>query len=143
VNRHFGLTNKPIGLTNTPETFSRCLRRMPGFEGFWFSYRTSSAETSPTQGNVLSVHLSGDLSAAITARTFSPRLVESTTALLRLDAGRADHLGPFLGFLRDELAEPGGRARERLAADGGKPCLHPGVAEGRIDFLAELVDDLS
>src|SRR3979490_287379 len=120
-----------MGLTNTPKTFSRCLRRMPGFEGFWFSYRTSSAETSPTQGNVLSVHLSGDLSAAITARTFSPRLVESTTALLRLDAGRADHLGPFLGFLRDELAEPGGRARERLPPPGGRHAPSPPGAGGR------------
>jgi hypothetical protein len=38
INRHFGVTN-------TPTTFTRYLRRMPGFEGCWFSYRTSSAET--------------------------------------------------------------------------------------------------
>jgi hypothetical protein len=47
VNRHFGLTNPP-------KTFRRCSRRMPGFEGFWFSYRRSSAKTSPTQGNAFS-----------------------------------------------------------------------------------------
>jgi hypothetical protein len=29
------------------------LRRMPVFEGFWFRYRTSSAETSSTQGNAI------------------------------------------------------------------------------------------
>ena len=32
------------------------------------------------------------------------------TDLLRLDVGRPDHLGPFLGFVGDELAEVGGRA---------------------------------
>src|SRR5262245_1349136 len=35
---------------------------------------------------------------------------------LRLDAGRLDHLGPFLGFVGNELAKIGGRARERRAA---------------------------
>src|SRR6266550_3278620 len=62
---------------------------------------------------------------------------------LRLDAGGADHLGPFPGFLRDQLAELGGRARQRLAADGGQPCLHSGISDGRIDFPVELVDDFS
>ena len=54
MNRHFGVTN-------TPTTFTRCLRRMPGFEGFWFSYRTSSAETSFTQGNAVSWQNRSDL----------------------------------------------------------------------------------
>jgi hypothetical protein len=48
-------------LTNTPTTFTRCLRRMPGFERFWFSYRTSSAETSFTQGNAVSWQNRSDL----------------------------------------------------------------------------------
>src|SRR6266700_1999998 len=65
------------------------------------------------------------------------------SALLRLDAGGADHPAPFFGFLRDQLAELGGRASERLAADGGKPRLHPGVGDRRIDFLVELVDDFN
>ena len=65
MNLHFGLMNLPttlsrmsfekmnchFGATNTATICSRCLRRMPGFEGFWFDYRTSSAETSSTQGN--------------------------------------------------------------------------------------------
>jgi len=81
VNRHFGMTN-------TPKTFSRCLRRMPGFEGFWFSYRTSSAETSPTQGNALSVHLSGGLSAAITGRIFAtPRQSTTGAVVFELNCG--------------------------------------------------------
>jgi hypothetical protein len=48
-------------VTNTPTTFARCLRRMPGFERFWFSYRTSSAETSFTQGNAISWQNRSDL----------------------------------------------------------------------------------
>jgi hypothetical protein len=47
--------NRDFGVTNTPTMFTRYLRRMPDFEGFWFSYRTSSAETSFTQGNATSV----------------------------------------------------------------------------------------
>jgi hypothetical protein len=74
VNPHFGLTNlattflrylrkmpfermsQRFGMTNTPTEFIRYLRRMLGFEGFWFSYRTSSKETSVTHGNTASVH---------------------------------------------------------------------------------------
>ena len=66
-----------------------------------------------------------------------PRLA----ALLRLDIGRPDHLGPFLGFVSDELAEVGGRAGKDRAAQIGKPRLDLGIGEGRIDLLVELVDD--
>jgi hypothetical protein len=65
MNRHFGVTNLPT-------TFTRYLRRMPGFEGFWFSYRTSSLKTSFTQGNF------NGLSAAVTGRV-SPDPRQSTT----------------------------------------------------------------
>jgi len=61
MNRHFGLKN-------TPMTFTRCLRRMPGFEGFWFSYRTSSAETSLTPGNAASWQNQSDLRSARAAK---------------------------------------------------------------------------
>jgi hypothetical protein len=37
-------------------------------------------------------------------------LVMSFSRSLRLDVRRPDHLAPLLGFLRDELAEFGGRA---------------------------------
>jgi hypothetical protein len=36
--------------------------------------------------------------------------------LLRLDAGRPDHLSPLLGIFDDEFAELGGRGWERLPA---------------------------
>jgi len=78
VNLHFGLTNLPatlfrylrmrfegmnlhFGLTNTPTKFAPCLKRMPDFEGFWSSYRPSSAETSFTQSNTVSWQNRSDL----------------------------------------------------------------------------------
>jgi hypothetical protein len=63
-------------------------------------------------------------------------------ALLRLDVGRSDHLAPLLGFIGDEVAEVGGRARNHRAAQVGKPRLDLGVGERGVDFLVELVDDL-
>jgi len=36
----------------------------------------------------------------------------------RLDMGGADHLGPFLGFIGEELAELGRRERKRRAVAG-------------------------
>src|SRR5262252_2666159 len=61
--------------------------------------------------------------------------------LLRLDAGKLDHLCPLLGLLGDELAEVGGRAGHHGAAQVGKPRLHLGIAESRVDLPVEPVDD--
>jgi len=44
-----------LRMTNIPKTFTRSVRRMPGFAGLWFSYRTSSAKTSFTQDNAVAV----------------------------------------------------------------------------------------
>ena len=57
---------------------------------------------------------------------------------LGLDAGRPHHLGPFFGFLDDELSEIGGRARKHDAAQVGKPCLYLGIGEPRVNLLVEL-----
>jgi hypothetical protein len=68
---HFGLTSppttlvrysrepfqrmsRPFGLMNTQTTFTRCLRRTPDLEVFWFDYRTLFAETSFLSGSVIS-----------------------------------------------------------------------------------------
>src|SRR5258708_14747852 len=61
---------------------------------------------------------------------------------LRLDASELHHLGPFLGFVGDELAKVGGRERERVATQVGKPRLDLGIGEASVDLLVELVDDL-
>jgi hypothetical protein len=79
VNLHFGLANlsttlfrylrktpfegmnQHFAVTNTPTTFTCYLRRMPGFEGCWFSYRTSSSETSFIQGDAASWQNRSDL----------------------------------------------------------------------------------
>ncbi len=60
---------------------------------------------------------------------------------LRLDMGRADHLGPLLGFIGDELAEVGGRARKGRTAKLGKPGLQLGIGKPCIDLAIDLVDD--
>src|SRR5205085_2097229 len=60
------------------------------------------------------------------------------SASLRLDVGRPDYLAPLLGVFDDELAEVGRRERKHRAAQVGKPRLHLGVGEARINFLASL-----
>ena len=64
------------------------------------------------------------------------------SGLLRFDVGIADHLGPLLGFLRDEPAEIGGRADERRVAELGQLRLDPGIGEACVDLVIEPVDDL-
>ena len=51
-------------------------------------------------------------------------------------------LCPLLGFLGDELAKVCGRDDKRRAPKVGKPCLHLGIGEARVDLLVELVDDV-
>src|SRR5262249_58052586 len=60
---------------------------------------------------------------------------------LRFNAGCPNHLRPLFLVIYDELAEVGGRAGNHRAAKIGKPRLHLGIDEGRINFLVELVDD--
>jgi hypothetical protein len=50
----FERMNRPFGVMNTKTTFTLCLRRTPGFEDFWFDYRTLFAETSLLSGNAIS-----------------------------------------------------------------------------------------
>src|SRR5580700_10710081 len=65
-----------------------------------------------------------------------------STRSLRLDVRELDHLGPFLGFVGNELAEIGRRASEWHGAQSGKPRLQCGIGEAGIDLLVELVDDV-
>jgi hypothetical protein len=100
VNFHLGLTNLPttlfrylgkipfermnrhFGVTNTPTTFNRYLRRMPGFEGFWSSYRISSAVTSFNEANAASVHAVGWLERCDHGQSFRQLLVSQELAQL-------------------------------------------------------------
>jgi hypothetical protein len=59
----------------------------------------------------------------------------------RLGTGELDHLGPLLGFVRNELAELGWRAGKRRAAQVSKPRLDFGIGERRVDLLVQLIDD--
>src|SRR5262245_28797857 len=73
-------------------------------------------------------------------RLSSTAVMERQPGSLRLDAGRLDHFGPFLGFVGDELAEIGRRADKRRASKVGKPRLHLGIGEAGVDLLVELVE---
>src|SRR6266481_3142413 len=62
--------------------------------------------------------------------------------LLRLDVGCLDYLAPLLGFIGNELAEIGRRARNGRAAKIGQSCLQFGVGDAGVDLPVELVDDI-
>src|SRR5262249_54218126 len=55
--------------------------------------------------------------------------------------GGADHLGPFLGFVGEELAERGWRELKRGAAEIGKARLDFGISEANRDLAIELIDN--
>src|SRR6266581_2836423 len=61
---------------------------------------------------------------------------------LRFNAGCPNYLRPLFLVIYDEFPEIGRRAGKHRAAKIGKPRLHLGIGERRIDFLVELVDDL-
>src|SRR5262249_35796978 len=53
--------------------------------------------------------------------------IRAFPASVRLAAGEPHHLAPFLGFVGDELAEVGGRARKR---ERGSPSLGKAAFHG-------------
>jgi hypothetical protein len=61
---------------------------------------------------------------------------------LRLDVGRANDLGPFLGFSRDMFSKPGWRIGKHDGAQVGKPRCCFGIGQDRTDLLVEAVNDL-
>ena len=63
-------------------------------------------------------------------------------ASVRLDVEGPNDVAPLLRFVGDELGEVGGRARKHSATKVGKPHVHFGIGEARVDLLVELVDDL-
>src|SRR5262245_65896347 len=67
-----------------------------------------------------------------------PRLPASVC----LYVSKFDHLAPLLGFVGDELAEIGGRADERRAAEFGEPRLDLGMREAGVDLMVEPSNDL-
>src|SRR5262249_37304931 len=58
-----------------------------------------------------------------------------TAASVCLDVGRADHLAPFLGFLRDQLAKLSRRSGQRHAAEVSETGLILGSARAALTSL--------
>jgi hypothetical protein len=54
---------------------------------------------------------------------------------LRLRARELHHLAPLLGFLGDELSEPGRRHRHRHTTQIGNPRLNLRIGQARINLL--------
>src|SRR5262252_7095530 len=65
-----------------------------------------------------------------------------TAASVRLDVEGPDDLAPLFAVVSDELAEIGGRANERRAAELGEPRLDFGIGEAGVNGLIELVNNL-
>src|SRR5258708_4229917 len=51
-----------------------------------------------------------------------------------LGARELDHLAPFLGFVRDEIAEIRGRAGQHRRAEFDETCLQFGISKDRINL---------
>src|SRR5262249_33201208 len=93
----------------------------------------------------------GRLSTSCESRapTFPPMVcgkrlwnIDSGSASVRLDVEGLDDLAPLFGFVGDELAEVGVRARKQHAAHFSEPRLEFGIDKASVDFLVELLDDL-
>ena len=64
-------------------------------------------------------------------------------ALLWLDVGRPDHLGPLLSVIGNEFAEGSGRPRQRRDGQIVKPRFQFGIGKSSINLPVQLVDDIS
>src|SRR5262249_16590076 len=84
----------------------------------------------------------GGTARGIRGTGFMEYLVPGRTGSVGLDIGRPDHLAPLLGFVSDELAEVGGRARKHRVAQIGDARLDLDVGEAGIDLAVEFIDDL-
>jgi hypothetical protein len=93
-----------------------------------------------TRLGAISLSIASHLPMTVTSNSSTP--VRLPAASVGLDVGGPDHLAPFLGFVGDQPAKVGGREREHVATQVGKPRLDLGVGEAGIDFLVEPVDDL-
>ena len=58
-----------------------------------------------------------------------------------LDAGKLDHLRPFLGFVGDQFSEFGGCHRHRYNAQTDKVSFDFGIGHNGIDRAVELFDN--
>ena len=77
------------------------------------------------------------------SKEFAERdVMEYQGGLLRLDIGRANHLGPPLGFVGNKIPKFVGGHRHRLIAQVYQPCLKVEISNAGADFLVELFDNL-
>src|SRR5258708_12614277 len=75
------------------------------------------------------------------ARASRETSVKGPVGLLRLDTRSLDHLGPLCGFVGDELAEIGGRARQHHAPPVGGPGPDSGLRPAPVGFPVAALPD--
>ena len=99
----------------------------------------SDAEEQDALGPVRSAAIDGVVGLAICAvvefACLRFKKPDGRCESIRLYAQGLYNLGPFLGLLRDQLAEFVGRAREGCGAQVGKPRLHLGLEMNRLDLV--------
>src|SRR5215510_15997092 len=100
------------------------------------------ASICPLSPNRVLTHRSKKLVSHVvggrTPREFAERAlwnIDSGSASVHFDVEGADHLAPLLGFVSDELCEVGGRERECVAAQVGKPRFELGIGKASVDLL--------
>src|SRR5215510_6376414 len=62
---------------------------------------------------------------------------------LWLDTGEPDHLTPFFRFVGDELAERGGRSRQRHVSEVSETGAQLGIDKPGVDRFVQYIDNLS
>src|SRR5262245_1564024 len=138
------LAHEKIGAKRGPVYCSSCAGSRSLALARWMSRSRQSAASSASARCLASpgadargLHLADSSAPRFAERGFMERQPGS----LGLDVGRTDHLGPFHGFSSDKPAKVGGREREHVATQVGKPRLDFGIGEARVDLPVELVDE--
>jgi hypothetical protein len=125
----------PAGTDRSTRTFTRPARSCSAS-----SQRAADEATTPAaQGPQWSKSPLGTVSEQERRRAPAIRRTEfyGTSGrhdLFGVDVGRADHLGPLLGFADDVLAKIGWRTPHDRTAQVCELRPDPGVGESRVDF---------
>src|SRR5438046_1369747 len=73
--------------------------------------------------------------------TVSILCVLSMSVSVWLGTGELNRRAPLFNFFGDQLGIVGGGAGKHRAPQVGQPGIDPGIGEGGVDLLIELVDD--
>src|SRR5262249_41768827 len=110
---------------------------------FWTAYPPRQGEGNPCAMSTAAADLNHSPIKCGSAPRFAERdlwNIDRTAASVRLDVEGPDDLAPLFAVVSDELAEIGGRAKERPGAELGEPRLDFWIGEAGGYWLNEAVD---